>query len=164
MIFKDNVIEARFINNEHTTIEVLYTPTEGDEIHSYVLEYDKDSEVFQSLESSGWDLELIIDETVSYKREASRLHNEMIKEAAAEYIKENPPEQIYNHVEVIENIKIVNIIDVLISNNEDEDTLFRAKLAVLELPEAKASINKKVKQDVRKAKSLIELISYITKL
>ena len=162
MFTKENVISSRFINNEHTTIEVVHT-IEGDEkAHAFILEYDKDSQDFQALEKAGWDLERVTEETVGYKREASRIHGESIQAAAQQWLEENPPEEVI--VERIENIKVDDIIGAIISKNEDEDSLFRAKLAVMELDSAKASKKTKVKQDIRKAKSLIELISNINKL
>ena len=162
MFTKENVISAKLINEEHTTIEVVHTIEGDDKAHSYILEYDKDSQDFKALEKAGWDLERVTEETVAYKRDTSRMHNESIQAAAQEWLKENPPEEVV--VERIENIKVDDIIGSIISKNEDEDSLFRAKLAVMELDSAKASNKTKVKQDIRKAKSLIEVISNISKL
>jgi len=162
MFTKKNVITARFINEEYTTIEVLHTIKDDEKSRAYILEYDKDSEDFQDLEKAGWDLERVTEETMTYKREASRIHNESIAAAAQQWLEANPPEEVV--IERIENIKVDDIIGALMSKNEDEDSLFRAKLAVMELPAAKASKSTKVKQDIRKAKSLIELISNISKL
>ena len=162
MFTKENVISSRFINNEHTTIEVVHTIEDDEKAHAYILEYDKDSQDFQALEKAGWDLERVTEETVGYKREASRIHGESIAAAAQEWLKENPPEEVV--VERIENIKVDDIIGTIISKNEDEDTLFKAKLAIMELDSVKGSKATKVKQDIRKAKSLIELISHMNKL
>ena len=162
MFTKKNVITARFINEEHTTIEVLHTIKDDEKSRAYILEYDKDSEDFQDLEKAGWDLERVTEETMTYKREASRIHNESIAAAAQQWLEANPPEEVV--IERIENIQVDNIIGAIMSKNHDEDSLFRAKLAVMELPDAKASKKTKVKQDIRKAKSLIELISNISKL
>ena len=162
MFTKENVISAKLINEEHTTIEVVHTIEGDDKAHSYILEYDKDCPNIQALEKAGWDLERVTEETVAYKRDTSRMHNESIQAAAQQWLEENPPEEVI--IERIENIKVDDIIGALMSKNEDEDSLFRAKLAVMELPAAKASKKTKVKQDIRKAKSLIELISNINKL
>jgi|TARA_R110000803_G_scaffold210176_2_gene281342 hypothetical protein len=162
MFTKENVISAKLINEEHTTIEVVHTIEGDDKVHSYILEYDKDSQDFKALEKAGWDLERVTEETVAYKRDTSRIYDESIHTAAMKFLHENPPEEVV--IERIENIKVDDIIGSIISKNEDEDMLFRAKLAVMELPAAKASKKTKVKQDIRKAKSLIELISNISKL
>ena len=57
-VFSNEVIEARFINEGNTTIEVLYNI--GKEIHSYVLEHDEDSEDFKDLVKDGWNIEKIL--------------------------------------------------------------------------------------------------------
>ena len=159
MFTKENVITAKFINEENTTIEVLYTIKSDEKVCAYILEYDKDSEDFKDLEKAGWDLERITEETVVYKKEASRIHNKEIETAAQEWLKENPTEVFVDTL-----IPVTDIIGTIISKNEDEDILFKAKLAVMELDSAKGSKATKVKQDIRKAKSLIELISHMNKL
>ena len=162
MFTKKNVITARFINDSHTTVEVVHTIKGDDKAHAYFFEYDKDCDEMKQLDKAGWNLETLTDETMAYKREASRVHDELIQTAAQQWLEANPPEEVV--IERIENIKVDDIIGALMSKNEDEDSLFRAKLAVMELPAAKASKKPKVKQDIRKAKSLIELISNISKL
>ena len=73
MFTKENVISAKLINEEHTTIEVVHTIEGDDKVHSYILEYDKDSQDFKALEKAGWDLERVTEETVAYKRDTSRI-------------------------------------------------------------------------------------------
>ena len=159
MFTKKNVSIAKFIDEEHTTIEVLYTIDSDDNLRPYILEYDKDSQDFQALEKAGWDLERITEETVGYKKEASRLHDESVAAAAQQWLEANP-----TAVFVDTPIPVTDIIGTIISKNEDEDGLFKAKLAVMELDSVKGSKATKVKQDIRKAKSLIELISHMNKL
>ena len=161
MFTKENVITVKFVNEEHTTIEVLYTSKDDDNAHVYVFEYDKDRNEMKQLEKAGWDLERITEETVGYKREASRIHNEAIQAAAQEWIKENPPEEVV--VERIENIKVDDIIGSIISKNKDEDIIFRSKLAVMELDIVKESKATKAKQEIRKAKTLIDVIINLKK-
>ena len=159
MFTKKNVITAKFIDEDHITIEVLHTIKGDDKAHSYILEYDKDSQDFQALEKAGWDLERVTEETVGYKRDANRMHNKSIEAAAQEWIKENPPEEVV--IERIENIKVDDIIGSIVSKNEDEDTIFRSKLAVMELDIVKQSKATKAKQEIRKANTLIEVIGQL---
>ena len=154
MFTKENVISAKLINEEHTTIEVVHTIEGDDKAHSYILEYDKDSQDFQALEKADWDLERITEETMGYKRDASRMHNKSIEAAAQEWLKENP-------TEVFVETHVTNIIDSIISLNEDEDTIFKSKLTIMELDVVKKSKATKAKQEIRKAKSLIELIGHL---
>ena len=150
MFTKQNVITARFIDNEHTTIEVVHTIESDEKAHAYILEYDKDSEDFKSLEKAGWDLEAITEETIAYKKEASRLFNEVVNVAAAEMNKTNIP--------------VNNIVNHILEFNEDEDIIFKSKLAIMELDIVKKSRATKVKQEIRKAKTLLEVISNMHKI
>ena len=159
MFTKENVISAKLINEEHTTIEVVHTIEGDDKVHSYILEYDKDSQDFKALEKAGWDLERVTEETVAYKRDTSRIYDESLHNAAMEYLKENPTEVI-----VEKNVMVTDIIGTIMANNEDEDMLFKAKLAAMELDIVKASKKTKSKQEIRKAKSLMEVISTLYKL
>ena len=152
MFTKANVISAKFINEEHTTIEVLHTSKDDKNVRPYVLEYDKDSADFKALAKAGWDLEAVTDATAEYKREASSMWNNAINEAAVEMNLTNT-----NNVST-------NIIETIMANNEDEDTLFKAKLTIMELDIVKKSKKTKVKSDIRKAKSLIEVIAELNKL
>ena len=154
MFTKENVITARFINDEHTTIEVVHTIKDDEKAHAYILEYDKDSTDFQALEKASWNLERITEETAGYKREASRLYNEEINAAAREMNKTNKPILIAND----------EIINKVLELNKDEDTLFKAKLAIMELDDIKKSNDTKLKQEIRKAKTLIEVVSYLQKV
>ena len=153
MFTKKNVITARFINDSHTTVEVVHTIKGDDKAHAYFFEYDKDCDEMKQLDKAGWDLETLTDETMAYKKEASRVYNEVINAAAAEMNKTNEA-----------SILSSDIIEMIIANNEDEDVLFKAKLSVMELDMVKGSKSTKAKQDIRKAKSLIELISEMNKL
>jgi len=159
MFTKKNVITARFINDGHTTIEVLHTIKGDEKAHAYILEYDKDSADYQDLEKAGWDLERIQEETAGYKRAASLQHDTAVAAAAQQWLKENP-----TTVENIVNVPVTDIIGSIIDKNEDEDTVFKAKLAIMELDAVKKSKATKLKQEIRKAKTLIEVVSYLQKV
>lgn len=154
MFTKKNVITARFINDGHTTIEVLHTIKGDEKAHAYILEYDKDSADYQDLEKAGWDLERIQEETAGYKRAARIQHNKAVAAAAQQWLKENPNDQVTD----------IDIIGSIIDKNEDEDTIFKAKLAIMELDAVKESKATKLKQEIRKAKTLIEVVSYLQKV
>ena len=159
MFTKKNVITARFINEGHTTIEVLHTIKGDEKAHAYILEYDKDSADYKDLEKAGWDLERIQEETAGYKRAASLQHDTAVAAAAQEWLKENP-----TRVEEIVNVPVTDIIGSIIDKNKDEDTIFKSKLAVMELDDVKKSKDTKLKQEIRKAKTLIEVVSYLQKV
>ena len=113
MFTKKNVVSARFINDEHTTIEVLHTIDNDDNLRPYILEYDKDCLNIQALAKAGWDLENITEETIAYKKEASRLYNEEINAAATEMNKTN------KHI-LIANDEVMNKVLELNNNSIKE--------------------------------------------
>jgi hypothetical protein len=161
MFTKENVISAKLINEEHTTIEVVHTIEGDDKAHSYILEYDKDSQDFKALEKAGWDLERVTEETVAYKRDTSRMHNESIQAAAQEWLKENPPE-IVTVIEKVASEGVAfsdyKLINHILKLNEDEDMIFKSKLIIMDLDIIKKSKQTKVKQDIRKSKTLLDVI------
>jgi len=163
MFTKENVISSRFINEEHTTIEVVHTIEDDEKAHAFILEYDKDSQDFQALEKAGWDLERVTEETVGYKREASRIHNESIQAAAMEWLKENPPDVIIETIQEIENIKVVDIVNSILELNEDEDTIEDVVEPFLISDIVKNSKETNIKQEIRKAKTLIDVIVNLKK-
>mgnify|MGYP001203516916 CR=1 FL=1 len=52
-----------------------------------------------------------------------------------------------------------NVADFIINNFEDEDTVFKTKLAIFDLPEVKNSPSREMKMKVRKAKSIPQLFA-----
>ena len=149
MFTKENVISVRFTNNEYTTIEIIHTIKEDEKAHIFVFEYDKDCDEMKQLDKIGWDLERITEETTNYKRAASRDWNNIINAAAAEMNKTNIP--------------VDNVVNYILEFNEDEDIIFKSKLAIMELDIVKESKATKVKQEIRKAKTLIDVIVNLKK-
>jgi len=149
MFTKENVISVRFTNNEYTTIEIIHTIKEDEKAHIFVFEYDKDCDEMKQLDKIGWDLERITEETTNYKRAASRSWNNTINAAATEMNKTN--------------IQVDNVVNHILEFNEDEDTIFKSKLAIMELDIVKKSKATKIKQEVRKAKTLIDIIVNLKK-
>ena len=93
---------------------------------------------------------------------------ELEKQYEEESYELNNPEDSFRltneQINAIENIKVDDIIGSIISKNEDEDTVFKAKLAIMELDDVKKSKDTKLKQEIRKAKTLIEVVSHLQKV
>ena len=155
MFTKENVITAKFINEEHTTIEVLHTIESDENARTYILEYDKDCPNIQALAKAGWDLERVTDATMAYKREASRLYNEEINTAAALINITNKENEV-----AFSDYKLINHILKL---NENEDIIFKSKLAIMDLDIIKKSKETKFKQEIRKSKTLLDVIRNLHK-
>ncbi len=58
-----------------------------------------------------------------------------------------------------EKINPENVAKYLVTNKEDEDTVFKTKLVIFNLPEVKNHKDRKLKMKVRKAKSIPELFA-----
>ena len=110
MFTKKNVITARFINDSHTTVEVVHTIKGDDKAHAYFFEYDKDCDEMKQLDKAGWNLEILTDETMAYKKEASRVYNEVINAAAAEMNKTNEASILSS--DIIEMIIALSLIHI----------------------------------------------------
>ena len=54
-----------------------------------------------------------------------------------------------------------DIIQYIIESNGNEEALFRAKLTVFEIPSIKNSKDRTLKTNIRKSKSVAELISIV---
>lgn len=59
------------------------------------------------------------------------------------------------------NIADSTIINVLIDSNKDEETIFKAKLAIFQLSKVKDNKDKSIKSKIRKSTSLAELIEIL---
>lgn len=151
-------VTARFINNERTTVEIEWQ-NDAKESVMEITEADGDDLVWVDL-LTHTSLEDIHENTVNHNRAQRKIFETLVMKIANE---EGLVESILKgDIEEVEEAQ--SIISSVMDMNEDEDILFRSKLEVMELPIVKSSINKKTKQDIRKAKSLIELISCIAKL
>lgn len=62
------------------------------------------------------------------------------------------------------NIADSTIINVLISCNKDEEAIFKAKLAIFQLPELKDNKDKNIKTKIRKSNSMLELVKVLGEL
>jgi predicted nuclease with TOPRIM domain len=78
--FSGKVVDAQFVDEEHSIIKVLY---EQDElIMVYNLDVNPDHPDYKQLMSEGWDLEKIAESTAEYKKAESAAFNIEVNEAA----------------------------------------------------------------------------------
>lgn len=71
-------------------------------------------------------------------------------------------EQRYNEFVDAGPVVTSNILQAVISVNFDEDTLFKTKLAVFDLPEIKDVKDRALKQKIRTSKTLLELFGVLS--
>ena len=157
-LFNNNVTSAKFIDEDLTTIEVLYGV--GDETISYALQVDPESGPFKALIEEGWDLDKITKETIRVKREESRVFNDMVDYwVNVERIKLIEAGKVNAlKVEKIDKSEIFNFLN---DNDDDEEAIFKLKLAIFEVKKIKDIKDRSGKLKIRKAKTVLDtLVAY----
>lgn len=156
-----------FANEQHDLIEVLFNNTEAgsekaDEVISYyVPALNPDNEDLKELQSLGYGFEEIFDETVAWNMSEAEAFKQIYRHFAQEEVAEldkkyqNEISQLKSGIE--ESGK--NLITAIMNMNTDVDILMEAKLAVFDMELAKD--NKDLKSDIRRAKTLLALISLV---
>jgi hypothetical protein len=188
--FDGKVVDAQFVDEEHSIIKVLY---EQDElIMVYNLDVNPDHPDYKQLMSEGWDLEKIAESTAEYKKAESAAFNIEVNEAARALAqemlgmkvlqderdrlaaeKEKLGEQVNSKEEVLigldKEVKIkTNQVDSayfehLWEMNENKEELFKFKLWALELDAVKDA-GKEIKSSIRKATRISQGLAIIDAL
>jgi hypothetical protein len=188
--FDGKVVDAQFVDEEHSIIKVLY---EQDElIMVYNLDVNPDHPDYKQLMSEGWDLEKIAESTAEYKKAESAAFNIEVNEAARALAqemlgmkvlqderdrlaaeKEKLGEQVNSKEEVLigldKEVKIkTNQVDSayfehLWEMNENKEQLFKFKLWALELDAVKDA-GKEIKSSIRKATRISQGLAIIDAL
>jgi hypothetical protein len=188
--FSGKVVDAQFIDNEHSIIKVLYD--QDGSLHVYNLDVNPDHPDYKELMSEGWDLEKIAESTAEYKKAESAAFNIEVNTAARalaqEMIgmkvlqderdrlaaeKEKLGEQVSSKEETLigldKEVKIkTNQVDSayfehLWEMNENKEELFKFKLWALELDAVKDA-GKEIKSSIRKATRISQGLAIIDAL
>lgn len=120
-------------------------------------------EIRHLVDEKGWTEERIQTQTNLEIRRASeewQLHNKEFLDGAKEQIREEYKEALK---EIERQTNFDNVIDYVLNNNSDEE-LFRCKLSALSLDKVKKSKAKTLKNNIRNAKTMIEVFGIIAKL
>jgi hypothetical protein len=154
MFTKENVLKAKFINDDYTLIEVIHT-SEGDaKAHVYVLEHDKDSADFQALEKAGWDLESIMEETEFYRTKAAGIFRNFALQAAQD-------SGLVQDQGQVEKSKIwPMLINSIFNGDTNDEALFALKLSLFEVERIRSSDNAAAKSKLRKSKNKFDVLRF----
>ena len=120
-------------------------------------------EIRHLVDEKGWTEERIQTQTNLEIRRASeewQLHNKEFLDGAKEQIREEYKEALK---EIERQSNFDNVIDYVLNNKSDEE-LFRCKLSALSLDKVKKSKAKTLKNNIRNAKTMIEVFGIIAKL
>ena len=151
MFTKENVITARFIDEDRKNIEILLK--DGDITRPYIIEADEDNSDYQKL------LKIIsLDDLHEQTHNINKAESEAFKEFALGIAKEGG---LIQQEENLEKTKMYpTLVEAIFNRDEDEDDLFALKLALFEVEEIRESKNTKLKTKLRKAKSKIEVLRF----
>lgn len=175
------IYEARFTNEAHDTIEVIYNDApEGSEPHYisvYIPGNDPDNYDVKNLFAQDYSYERIQKETIVHNARRLAAYRNMVNADAAAEIKKVKAEfqKKFDDFVALENKKYedyagsnsptaiiaTGIIDAVFENNTNEEVLFRTKLAVFEMPQIKTGADRSLKQKIRGSKSLLELFGIL---
>ncbi len=188
--FSGKVVDAQFVDEQHSIIKVLYD--QDGSLYVYNLDVNPDHPDYKELMSEGWDLEKIAESTAEYKKAESAAFNIEVNQAARAIAqemlgmkvlqderdrlaaeKENLGAQVSSKEETLigldKEVKIkTNQVDSayfehLLEMNENKEELFKAKLWALELEVVK-SADKDIKSSIRKATRITQVLGIIDNL
>ena len=146
------IIDAYYVNEDRTNIEVLRQNKNGD-IYPELITEDINDILYQKLLEEGWSRQRLLRNT--YDR------NESLENSLKDFvITRYPPEKVYEIQEKIIEIEnsSLDFFDLINNELEDED-LFRLKIAIFETPFMKNSRDKAIKSKIRTSKNALEIIS-----
>jgi len=153
------VVSATFSNPQHDTIEVLWADEENVIRSHFIPANDLENADYKYLSSIGWDYERIIVETSTVQRDEIKALRTIHRFLAKDEVARLEAEQ-HKKLDQLKQAELEksNIISAILNGNKDDEAVFRAKLAIFEVPAIKESKDKSLKTNIRKCTNLIDLI------
>lgn len=166
------IIRAVYTNEAHDTVMVEFYNGQVNADGSRVIipmyiSSDPNSTNLKALFAEGYDFERIQKETVIHNAEQAMAYRKLVKAEAAFEINKVKAEYQKKYEEMLGNSVAADktsVLSLLLEFNEDEEALFRTKLAIFELPQLKAVTDKEVKQKIRTSKTLLELFGILNSI
>jgi hypothetical protein len=158
-----DITTCRYTSPTHDTIEVLYKAENENELSSYfVPAIQPDNEDLKYLLANGWDFEQIDRTTTAYNKSQKGLFRQFHRYLAKEEVARLQGE-MEKKIELLkqDELQKSNIIAAVVTNNSDEEAVFRAKLAAFEIPAIKDSKDKDLKMNIRKSKTIAGVVALI---
>lgn len=150
---KDNLIEAYFINDERTRIEVLSLDEDKKTQIATVIPYDTENDQCQSLFKI-IDIDMLHENTYQKKQQERKNFEELVLHIAKR-------DNIYS--ESITEKSFPDIIKILFNNVDNEDHVFALKLAFFEHPKINESDDNNLKKELRQSKNKIDTLKVALK-
>lgn len=155
-LFSEKIVSAQFIDNSNTVIEVLYK--ENDELIPYTLNVDFTQDDFKELIEE-ISLEEIEKSTKKMRFEESKAINDAINDEINKRLSSSSSKKT-----ALDEMSGSDLFTLINSKNEDSDFIFNMKICVLDDTRVSLSKDKSLKMEIRKAKTLIELLNIYTSL
>lgn len=157
------IANAFFTNEANDTIQVIYD--QGDDPLNpnwgsvYVSALDPDHYMLKSLLGLGYTLEKIAENTVAQKRLEGAMWAGVYRRYAAEEVKALKADYQEKLDKITASVPsdASSVFQNVLTHNHDVDALFKAKLAIFEIPEVKACKDRALKQSIRTAKTFVQL-------
>ena len=165
------IIRAVYTNESHDTIKVEYyngdtnadgTPT----IIPMYISSDPNATYLKALFAEGYDFERVQKETVINNQEQAIAWRKMIKMFAVneiEKVKKQYDEK-FNELAASGVTDFSAVPVMILENNANEEYLFKAKIALFELPAIKEIKDTKGKAKIRGSKTLLDLFTAVNEL
>jgi biotin carboxylase len=154
-IFNKKIIEAYFLNKEHTTVEIIYT--EDGKNYSHVIEVDNNHPDFQDLINE-YPLERIEKTTIIKHKQARIETKELARQFSGEYVEELKREII----EIKNQYGWKNLLKYI--DDDDQDELFKLKLEIFEIDIIKSSNDLDTLNEIRNARTFMKVLQEFKKL
>lgn len=165
------ILHAVFTNNSNDTIEVVYNHKEDGEPPEYISVWvpatDPTNVELIGLKEEGWSFERIQRQTHNYLEQQKQIRETRMLKLVDEKVEQTRLEiakmyeQRYNEMIDAGPAVTTNVLQAVIDLNNDEDILFKTKLAVFDLQQIKDLKDRSSKQKIRTAKSLMELFGVL---
>ena len=164
------IIRAVFTNESHDTIKVEYHSSDNADgtpvITPMYIPADVDSYMTKALFAEGYDFERVQKETVINNQQQAMAWRSIIKSAAASEITKvkEQYEAKFNEMSASGVTDFSAVPLMILQNNTNDEYLFKAKIALFELPAIKEIKDTKGKAKIRGSKTLLNLFTAVNEL
>ena len=155
------IIDAFFTSEANDTIEVLYRADEDVTTTAIYVPSDPTHYMMKALVERGFTSEKIVENTIRRKKLESALWTQAYKRYAAEEVKviKGQYQAKLDEILASNTSQVTDVLQAVLQNNTNEDMLFKAKLAIFDMPEIKILKDRNLKQAIRVSKTFIQLFA-----
>ena len=147
---KEHFVDAYFIDNERTTIEVQTKTEDKKSIFITIIPFDLNNLQYQAL-NKVMSLDELHEATYNHHKKESEAFKQEVMRIAKE-------DGMVIDKETINAEYFPKLVKGIFENEDDEDHLFALKLALFEVDKIRDSENAELKSNVRKGKTKAEVL------